>query len=154
MKSACLERTAEAPDARVVPQPQHRCTKAEQLAATFVAAYVAGTFCAAVSPGRLRRVRPAQGEGSTAFGVLHKPGCARVWKRLLARILVIGAPTACSGASGTRSRSTSSCLGLRPPKRPQTRSSRSRSGFVNAWGHPWPESPSTGGLCPGSSASA
>ncbi|CAD7689452.1 unnamed protein product [Nyctereutes procyonoides] len=42
-------------DARVVPQPQHQCTKAEQLAATFVAAYVAGTFCAVVCPSCTRR---------------------------------------------------------------------------------------------------
>lgn len=33
----------------MVSKPQRQCTKAEQLAVTFVAGYIAGIFCAVVS---------------------------------------------------------------------------------------------------------
>merc|ERR1712179_54620 len=49
MKFACFERTVEALYQYVVPKPRAECSKAEQLAVTFAAGYIAGVFCAVVS---------------------------------------------------------------------------------------------------------
>merc|ERR1711997_655914 len=50
MKFACFERTVEAIYANIVPKPRAECTKSEQLVVTFAAGYIAGVFCAIVSP--------------------------------------------------------------------------------------------------------
>ncbi|XP_045655398.1 phosphate carrier protein, mitochondrial-like [Ursus americanus] len=95
MKFACFERTVEALYKYVVPKPQRQCTKAEQLAVTFVAGYIAGVFCAAVSHPADSVVSVLNKEkGSTTFGVLHRLGFAGVWKGLFARIVMIGTLTA------------------------------------------------------------
>ncbi|XP_034497151.1 phosphate carrier protein, mitochondrial-like [Ailuropoda melanoleuca] len=95
MKFACFERTVEALYEYVVPKPQHQCTKAEQLAVTFVAGCVAGVFCAVVSHPADSIVSVLNKEkGSTTFGVLHRLGFAGVWKGLFARIIMIGTLTA------------------------------------------------------------
>lgn len=49
MKFSCFERTVEALYKYAVPKPRADCSKAEQLAVTFVAGYIAGVFCAIVS---------------------------------------------------------------------------------------------------------
>nr|XP_058160701.1 solute carrier family 25 member 3-like [Dasypus novemcinctus] len=95
MKFACFERTVEALYAHVVPKPQSQCTKAEQLAVTFVAGYIAGVFCAVVSHPADSVVSVLNKEkGSTALGVLQKLGFGGVWKGLFARIIMIGTLTA------------------------------------------------------------
>merc|ERR1712059_29405 len=50
MKFACFERTVEAIYANIVPKPRSECSKSEQLVVTFAAGYIAGVFCAVVSP--------------------------------------------------------------------------------------------------------
>lgn len=95
MKFACFERTVEALYKYVVPKPQSRCTKAEQLAVTFVAGYIAGVFCAVVSHPADSVVSVLNKEkGSTALGVLRRLGPGGLWKGLFARILMIGTLTA------------------------------------------------------------
>ncbi|XP_037356632.1 phosphate carrier protein, mitochondrial-like [Talpa occidentalis] len=95
MKFACFERTVEALYRHVVPKPQSQCTKAEQLAVTFVAGYIAGVFCAIVSHPADSVVSVLNKEkGSTALGVLRRLGFWGVWKGLFARIIMIGTLTA------------------------------------------------------------
>ncbi|XP_046516611.1 phosphate carrier protein, mitochondrial-like [Equus quagga] len=95
MKFACFERTVEALYTYVVPKPQSQCSKAEQLAVTFVAGYIAGVFCAVVSHPADSVVSVLNKEkGSTAFGVLRRLGFWGVWKGLFARIIMIGTLTA------------------------------------------------------------
>ncbi|XP_039739082.1 phosphate carrier protein, mitochondrial-like [Pteropus medius] len=95
MKFACFERTVEALYKYVIPKPQSQCTKAEQLAVTFMAGYIAGVFCAVVSHPADSVVSVLNKEkGSTAFGVLRKLGFGGVWKGLFARIIMIGTLTA------------------------------------------------------------
>ncbi|XP_060061080.1 solute carrier family 25 member 3-like [Erinaceus europaeus] len=95
MKFACFERTVEALYKYVVPKPQSQCTKAEQLAVTFVAGYIAGVFCAIVSHPADSVVSVLNKEkGSTALGILRRLGFAGVWKGLFARIIMIGTLTA------------------------------------------------------------
>ncbi|XP_044920490.1 phosphate carrier protein, mitochondrial-like [Mustela putorius furo] len=95
MKFACFERTVEALYKYVVPKPQCQCTKAEQLAVTFVAGYIAGIFCAVVSHPADSVVSVLNKEkGSTAFEVLRRLGFKGVWKGLFARIIMIGTLTA------------------------------------------------------------
>lgn len=95
MKFACFERTVEALYKFVVPKPQSQCTKAEQLAVTFMAGYIAGVFCAVVSHPADSVVSVLNKEkGSTTFGVLRKLGFGGVWKGLFARIIMIGTLTA------------------------------------------------------------
>lgn len=95
MKSACFERTVEALYQYAMPKPRSQCTKAEQLAMTFVAGYVAGIFCAVVSHLADAVVSVLnKEEGSTALGVLCKLGFGGVWKGLFARIIMTGTLTA------------------------------------------------------------
>eukprot|EP00069_Balaena_mysticetus_P001197 bmy_15161T0 len=95
MKFACFERTVEALYKHVVPKPQSQCTKAEQLAVTFAAGYIAGVFCAVVShPADSVVSVPNKEKGSTAFEVLRNLGFGAVWKGLFARIIMIGTLTA------------------------------------------------------------
>ncbi|XP_046938420.1 phosphate carrier protein, mitochondrial-like [Lynx rufus] len=95
MRFACFERTVEALYQHVVPKPQSQCTKAEQLAVTFVAGYIAGVFCAVVSHPADSVVSVLNKEkGSSALGVLQRLGFAGVWKGLFARIIMIGTLTA------------------------------------------------------------
>ncbi|CAK6441131.1 unnamed protein product [Pipistrellus nathusii] len=95
MKFACFERTVEALYKYVVPKPQSQCTKAEQLAVTFVAGYIAGVFCAVVSHPADSVVSVLNKEkGSTALEVLRRLGFGGVWKGLFARIIMIGTLTA------------------------------------------------------------
>lgn len=94
MKFACFERTLEALYKYVVPKPQSQCTKAEQLAVTFVAGYIAGVFCAIVSHPADSVVSVLNKEqGSTASEVLRRLGFGGVWKGLFARIIMIGTLT-------------------------------------------------------------
>lgn len=95
MKFACFERTVEALYKYVVPKPQSQCTKAEQLAVTFVAGYIAGVFCAVVSHPADSVVSVLnQEKGSTALSVLRRLGPRGLWKGLFARIIMVGTLTA------------------------------------------------------------
>lgn len=112
MRSACLEPTGEALYQCAMPKPRSQCTKAEQLAVTFVASNVAGIFCA-VSPMTDSVVSVLNKEkGSTALGVLRKLGFGGVWKGLCARIVMPAPRQHCRGSSMTQSGSVSSCLAL------------------------------------------
>lgn len=75
----------------VVPKPQSQCTKAEQLAVTFVAGSIAEIIFAFVSHPADSLVSVLnKNKGSTAFEVLRKLGFGGVWKGLFARIIMIG----------------------------------------------------------------
>ncbi|KAJ7332704.1 hypothetical protein JRQ81_014884 [Phrynocephalus forsythii] len=95
MKFACFERTVEALYKYVMPKPQHKCSKMEQLGVTFVGGYIAGIFCAIVSHPADSVVSVLNKEkGSTAIGVLKRLGMYGIWKGLFTRILMIGTLTA------------------------------------------------------------
>ncbi|XP_051852813.1 phosphate carrier protein, mitochondrial-like [Antechinus flavipes] len=95
MKFACFERTVEALYKYVVPKPRSQCTKAEQLAVTFAAGYLAGIFCAVVSHPADSVVSVLNKEkGSSALTVLQQLGPVGVWQGLGPRILMIGTLTA------------------------------------------------------------
>merc|ERR1711917_147352 len=69
MKFACFERTVEALYKYVVPKPRAECSKPEQLVVTFAAGYIAGVFCAIVSPPADTIVSKLNNDvGSTAIG--------------------------------------------------------------------------------------
>ena len=144
MKVACPEHTMEALYKYVVPKPQRQCSKAEQLAVTFVAGCIAGIFCALVSHPADSVVSVLNKEkGSTAFGVLRRLGSAGVWKGLIARIIMIGTLTALRWFIYDSVKVYFKLPRPPVPKRPHPRSSRSRRRFVRSGGHPWPK-------CPGS----
>lgn len=95
MKFACFERTVEALYKYAVPKPRADCSKAEQLAVTFVAGYIAGVFCAIVShPADSVVSKLNQNPGSGAVAILKELGPAGVWRGLGARIIMIGTLTA------------------------------------------------------------
>lgn len=49
MKFGAFENTVEALYAYVIPKPKSECSKPEQLGVSFLAGYIAGVFCAAIS---------------------------------------------------------------------------------------------------------
>nr|XP_058934223.1 solute carrier family 25 member 3-like [Kogia breviceps] len=139
MKFAFFERTVEALSKYVVPKPQSQCTKAEQLAVTFAAGYIAGVFCAVVSHPADSVVSVLNKEkGSTAFEVPRNLAFGAVWKALFARIIMIGTLTALQWFICD---SVKVCFKLSRPPVPQTPKSlkkRSRHGLDNSCGHRCP----------------
>merc|ERR1719431_1375472 len=95
MKFACFEKTVIALYQYVVPKPRDQCTKAEQLVVTFAAGYIAGVFCAIVSPpadtlvSYMNKVK-----GSTMASSYKDLGFAGLWGGLGPRIIMIGTLTA------------------------------------------------------------
>lgn len=75
IKFACFERTVELLYKHVVPKPREQCNKAEQLAVTFVAGYIAGVFCAIVShPADTVVSKLNKDASATAVGILKDLG--------------------------------------------------------------------------------
>lgn len=95
MKFAAFERTVEALYQYVVPKPREQCNKAEQLAVTFAAGYIAGVFCAVVSHPADTIVSKLNTEkGLTIGDVVKRVGFAGLWKGLGTRIIMVGTLTA------------------------------------------------------------
>merc|ERR1711981_1167281 len=95
MKFSCFEKTVEMLYAHVVPKPRAECTKGEQLVVTFAAGYIAGVFCAIVSPPADCVVSVLnKTPGVSAGQVVKDLGWAGCWKGLGARIFMIGTLTA------------------------------------------------------------
>merc|ERR1712044_43718 len=95
MKFACFERTVEAIYAYVVPKPRAECSKSEQLVVTFAAGYIAGVFCAIVSPPADTIVSYMnKSQGSTVGSAAKDLGFSGMWAGLGPRIIMIGTLTA------------------------------------------------------------
>ncbi|GMR47015.1 hypothetical protein PMAYCL1PPCAC_17210, partial [Pristionchus mayeri] len=95
MKFACFERTVEMLYKYAVPKARADCSKAEQLAVTFVAGYIAGVFCAVVShPADTVVSKLNQDNSGTAAEIVRNLGFAGLWKGLAPRIIMIGTLTA------------------------------------------------------------
>ncbi|XP_044734994.1 phosphate carrier protein, mitochondrial-like [Chrysoperla carnea] len=95
VKFACFEKTMELLYLYVVPKPREECTKAEQLAVTFTAGYIAGVFCAIVShPADTVVSKLNQAKGATIGDIVKKIGFAGLWGGLGTRIVMIGTLTA------------------------------------------------------------
>lgn len=140
MKFACFEHTVEALSKYVVPKPQSQYTKAEQLAVTFAAGYIAGVFCAVVAhpADSLMSVLNKEKGSSTAFEILRNLGFGAVLKGLFARIIMTGTLTALQWFICD---SVKVCFKLPRPPVPQTPESlkkRSRRGLDDSCGHRWP----------------
>lgn len=140
IKFACFEHTVEALSKYVVPKPQSQYTKAERLAVTFAAGYIAGVFCAVVShpADSVMSVLNKEKGSSTAFEVLRNLGFGAVLKGLFARVIMIGTLTALQWFICD---SVKVCFKLPRPPVPQTPESlkkRSRRGLDDSCGHCWP----------------
>lgn len=95
MKFACFEKTVELLYRYVVPKPRAECNKAEQLAVTFAAGYIAGVFCAIVShPADVVVSKLNQSKGASAGDIVKKLGFMGMWNGLTPRIIMIGTLTA------------------------------------------------------------
>merc|ERR1711973_69591 len=95
MKFACFERTVEAIYQYVVPKPRAECTKSEQLVVTFAAGYIAGVFCAIVSPPADTIVSYMnKSQGSSVGDAAKALGFSGMWAGLGPRIIMIGTLTA------------------------------------------------------------
>lgn len=95
MKFACFERTVEALYLHVVPKPRAECSKAEQLAVTFAAGYIAGVFCAVVSHPADTIVSYMNKEAGKGMGDAARAlGFNGLWAGLGPRIIMIGTLTA------------------------------------------------------------
>lgn len=95
MKFSCFEKTVELLYKNVVPKPRSECNKAEQLAVTFVAGYIAGVFCAVVShPADVVVSKLNQAKGSSALDIAKSLGFMGMWNGLTPRIIMIGTLTA------------------------------------------------------------
>merc|ERR1712149_118098 len=95
MKFACFEKTVEALYKYVVPKPRDQCSGGEQLMVTFAAGYIAGVFCAIVSPPADSVVSLINKDPSKSAGqILKELGPRGVWNGLGTRIIMIGTLTA------------------------------------------------------------
>merc|ERR1712241_882679 len=95
MKFAYFERTVEAIYQYVVPKPRAECTKSEQLVVTFAAGYIAGVFCAIVSPPAGTLVSYLNKAPGSGIGDAVKDlGFKGLWLGLVPRIIMIGTLTA------------------------------------------------------------
>merc|ERR1711898_48907 len=95
MKFSCFEKTVEMLYAHVVPKPGAECTKGEQLVVTFAAGYIAGVFCAIVSPPADCVVSVLnKSPNLTAGQVVNDLGFKGLWAGLGPRILMVGTLTA------------------------------------------------------------
>ncbi|KAF8371961.1 hypothetical protein PRIPAC_78390 [Pristionchus pacificus] len=93
VKFACFERTIEALYRHVVPKPKADCSKAEQLAITFAAGYIAGIACAIASHPADVVVSALNGKDAAGKGfveVAKQLGFRRLWAGLAPRIIMIG----------------------------------------------------------------
>jgi len=94
MKFASFEKTVELLYQYVVPKPRSQTTKAEQLAVTFLAGYIAGIFCAVVSHPADTMVSKMSQDKSGASAIMKKLGWSGLWKGLGTRIIMVGTLTA------------------------------------------------------------
>merc|ERR1712156_1278176 len=91
MKFACFEKTVVALYQFVVPKPRAECSKGEQLIVTFAAGYIAGVFCAIVSPPADTIVSYInKAEGATVGSAAKDLGFKGMWAGLGPRIIMIG----------------------------------------------------------------
>lgn len=95
MKFTCFEKTVELLYQYVVPKPRAQCSKAEQLAVTFTAGYIAGVFCAVVShPPDVLVSKLNQDANASVGSLVKKLGFAGLWGGLGPRIIMVGTLTA------------------------------------------------------------
>ena len=79
----------------MVPKPRDQCSKSEQLVVTFAAGYIAGVFCAVVSPPADTLVSYMNKvQGATLGSGVKDLGFAGLWGGLGPRIIMIGTLTA------------------------------------------------------------
>lgn len=76
----------------VVPKPKSECTKVEQLGVSFLAGYIAGVFCAAVSHPADNLVSKLNAKkGATAGDIIKEMGWYQLATRGLGlRIIMVG----------------------------------------------------------------
>ncbi|CAO4361133.1 unnamed protein product [Caenorhabditis nigoni] len=95
MKFTCFEKTVELLYQYVVPKPRAQCSKAEQLAVTFTAGYIAGVFCAVVShPPDVLVSKLNQDANASVGSLVKKLGFSGLWGGLGPRIIMVGTLTA------------------------------------------------------------
>ncbi|CAG9467006.1 unnamed protein product [Pedinophyceae sp. YPF-701] len=96
VKFGVFEATVDQLYKRVVPKPKSQCTKAEQLGVTFVAGYIAGVFCAAVSQpaDNMISIMSSAGKGVRPLDVVAQIGIKQLFLRGLGmRIAMVGTLT-------------------------------------------------------------
>jgi solute carrier family 25 phosphate transporter 3 len=95
MKFWAFERTVQALYTHVVPKPKSECSKIEQLGVSFVAGYIAGIFCAAVSHPA-DTVVSKMNQGATrppVKQILKELGPRGIWNGFGLRVVMVGTLT-------------------------------------------------------------